>query len=69
MIKCASTKAVIELLQSFEEKHGVGSITSIGSVCSGSRTVEYIFHVKDKNGNEISIEVPSEEESIVLNKN
>ncbi len=68
MIKCASTKSVIELLQNFEKKHGVGSITSIGSVCSGNRTVEYIFHVKDKNGNDISIEVPSEKEKNILNQ-
>ena len=68
MIKCASTKSVIELLQNFEKEHGVGSITSVGSVCSGNRTVEYIFHVKDKDGNEVSIEVPSEAEKNVLSQ-
>ena len=69
MIKTASTSTVIELLRNFEEKHGAGAITSIGTVCSGARTVEYIFHVKDKNGDDISIEIPSEDENAILNKN
>ena len=68
MIKCASTTAVIELLQDLEKKHGVCSITSIGSVCSGNRTIEYVIHAKTKDGEDVSIEVPSEDESAVFSK-
>lgn len=37
MSKCASTRAIIEHLQAYEKLHGIGSVESIGSVCSGSR--------------------------------
>ncbi len=66
MAKTASTKTVIELLQNFEANYGIGSLRSVGTVCAGNRTVEYILHITDKNGKEHSIEVPSEEESNVL---
>lgn len=59
MIKAASTTDIINLLQGFEAVYGPGVITSIGSVCSGSRYIEYIFHVKDETGEEHRIEVPS----------
>ena len=66
MAKTASTKSIIELLQEFEAIYGVGSLRSIGTVCSGDRTVEYILHVTDKNGNEHSIEVPSVNEKTIF---
>jgi hypothetical protein len=62
MIKTASTREIIEYLEAYEKIHGVGSVTSIGSVCSGWRDTEYIFHIKDKNGNENHVEIPSIEE-------
>ena len=63
MIKTASTREIIEYLEAYEKTHGVGSVTSIGSVCSGWRDVEYIFNIKDKNGNEECVEIPSIEEA------
>jgi hypothetical protein len=62
MIKTASTREIIEYLEAYEKIHGVGSVTSIGSVCSGNRDVEYIFYIKDKSGHEIRVEIPSLEE-------
>lgn len=58
-MKTASTRQIIEYLQSYEKIHGIGSIESIGSICSGSRDIEYIFHIEDKNGDETSIEIPT----------
>lgn len=62
MIKTASTREIIEYLEAYEKIHGVGSVTSIGNVCSGWRDTEYIFNIKDKNGNEQRVEIPSIEE-------
>lgn len=62
MIKTASTREIIEYLEAYEKIHGVGSVISIGSVCSGWRDTEYIFIIKDKNGNEERVEIPSIEE-------
>lgn len=59
MAKTASTREIIEYLQAYEKQYGIGSVESIGSVCSGSRETEYIFHVEDKNGKELTIEIPS----------
>lgn len=58
----ASTREIIEYLEAYEKIHGVGSVASIGSVCSGRRKVEYIFYIKDKYGNEVRVEIPSIEE-------
>ena len=63
MSKCASTRAIIEHLQAYEKLHGIGSVESIGSVCSGSRKTEYIFHIEDKAGNECTVEIPSKEKN------
>ena len=65
MIKTASTREIIEYLEAYEKIHGVGSVTSIDSVCSGRRDTEYIFSIKDKNGNEERVEIPSIEEKIL----
>ena len=62
MIKTASTREIIEYLEAYEKIHGVGSVSSIGSVSSGWRDVEYIFHIKDKNDNEVRVEIPSIDE-------
>lgn len=62
MTKTASTREIIEYLEAYEKIHGIGSVTSIGSVCSGWRDTEYIFDIKDKNGNEARVEIPSIEE-------
>ena len=62
IIKTASTREIIEYLIAYEKIHGVGSVTSIGSVCSGWRDTEYIFNIKDKNGNEERVGIPSIEE-------
>ena len=65
MIKTASTREIIEYLEAYEREHGVGSVTSIGSVCSGDRDVEYIFNIKDKNGNVESIDIPTLDERML----
>lgn len=63
MIKTASTREIIEYLEAYEKIHGVGSVTSIGSVCSGARNIEYIFNIKNKKyGEEVRIEIPSIDE-------
>lgn len=62
MVQTASTREIIEYLEAYEKIHGVGSVTSIGSVCSGFRDIEYIFRIKDKNGHEARIEIPSLDE-------
>lgn len=62
MIKTASTREIIEYLEAYEKIHGIGSVTSIGSVCSGWRDIEYIFNIKDKNSNEVRVEIPSIDE-------
>lgn len=58
----ASTREIIKYLEAYEKIYGVGSVASIGNVCSGSRDVEYIFYIKDKDGNEVRVEIPSIEE-------
>lgn len=58
--KVASIKEIIEKLQKYENEHGSGGIVnSIGAVCNGDRTTEYIFHLQDQNGNETNIEINS----------
>lgn len=64
----ASTRQLIEFLEAYEKIHGVGSVRSIGSVCSGTRTVEYILRIVDKEGNEVNVEIPSIEESSLWRK-
>lgn len=59
MIKTASTSEIIKFLQSYEKLYGVGAVESIGTVCPGSREVEYIFHIEDKSGKEIAVEIPT----------
>ena len=61
-MKTASTRQIIEYLETYEKIHGVRSVTSIGTICNGWRTVEYIFYIKDKNKNETRVEIPSLEE-------
>lgn len=58
-MKTASTKQIIEYLEAYEKIHGVGSVTSIGSICSGWRDIEYIFYIRDQNKNEVRVEIPS----------
>lgn len=62
MTKAASTTNIIQLLRGYEEAYGPGVVTSIGSVCTGNRYTEYVIHVKDSNGKEHRIEVPSIDE-------
>lgn len=68
MIKTASTREIIEYLEAYEKIHGIGSVTSIGSVCSGRRDVEYIFYIKDKYGKEVRVEIPSINENELWKK-
>jgi GTPase len=64
MIKTASTREIIEILEAYEKINGVGSVISIGSVCSGRRDVEYVFYIKDhKYGKEVRVEIPSIDEA------
>ena len=63
MIKTASTREIIEYLETYEREHGVGSVTSVGAICSGNREIEYVFNVKDKDGNRMRIEIPSVDEN------
>lgn len=62
MIKTASTSEIIERLQAYEKLNGVGSVDSVASVCPGSREIEYIFYITDKNGIETSIKIPTVDE-------
>ena len=58
--KVGSVKEIIEKLQRYEDEHGEGgAVISIGTICNGNRTTEYIFHLEDKNGNETNIEINS----------
>ena len=58
--KVASVKEIIEKLQKYEDEHGSGgAVTSIGSICNGNRTTEYVFHLQDQNGNETDVEMNS----------
>ena len=67
MIKTASTREIIEKLKAYEKMYGIGSVISIGSVSSGSRDIEYVFHIKDKDGNEKNVEISSIEEKTLKN--
>lgn len=69
MIITASTREIIEYLEAYEKIHGIGSVVSIGSVCSGNRDVEYIFYIKDRYGREVRVEIPSIEEETLWEKN
>lgn len=58
--KVASVKEIIEKLKKYEHEHGSGGmVTSIGAICNGDRTTEYIFHLQDQNGNETDVEIDS----------
>lgn len=58
--KVASVGEIIEKLMEYEVEHGSGgAVTSIGHIANGDRTNEYIFHLKDENGNETDIEISS----------
>ena len=69
MIKTASTRQIIEYLEAYEKIHGIGSVDSIGSVCPGSRKVEYIFYIRDEFNSEVRVEIPSiDREELFKNK-
>lgn len=59
MIKTASTSEIITRLQAYEKLNGVGSVDSVASVCPGSREIEYIFYITDKNGIKTAIDIPT----------
>ena len=65
-MKTASTREIIEYLEAYEKIHGIGSVTSIGSVCSGARNVEYIFYIQDKNRNEVRVEIPTIDDKTIF---
>jgi hypothetical protein len=65
MVKTASTREIIKKLEAYEKMYGIGSVISIGSISCGDRDVEYVFHIKDKDGNEKNIEISSVEEEIL----
>lgn len=79
MAKVASTKEIIEKLQEYEEKHGIGAVIGISTVCNGDRTIEYIFEIandsdynrvfnnKDDHYKEIHIEISSVDDNIFFN--
>lgn len=62
MLKTASTSEIIARLQAYEKLNGVGAVDSVASVCPGSREIEYIFYITDKNGVKTSIEIPTIDE-------
>jgi hypothetical protein len=59
MTKTASTRDIIEYLEAYEKIHGVGSVTSIGSVCSGHRDIEYIFYIEGKDHYKTAVSIPT----------
>ena len=59
MTKTASTRDIIEYLEAYEKIHGVGSVTSIGSVCCGHRDIEYIFYIEGKDHYETAVSIPT----------
>ncbi|MBQ9700356.1 MAG: hypothetical protein IJV71_07015 [Lachnospiraceae bacterium] len=59
MDKVASTSDIIKLLQKYEEEHGPGAVTGIGTVCQGNRTTEYYFYIEDKDRNDYRVDIPS----------
>lgn len=67
MVKTASTREIINKLETYEKMYGIGSVVSIGSISCGSRDIEYVFHIKDKDSNEIKVEISSVSEE-TLNK-
>lgn len=65
MIKTASTSQIIEALWQYEEMFGPGSVTSIGSFCSGERDNEYVLHIQNKHGQPYSVYIPSIDEKTI----
>ena len=65
MIKTASTTQIIKMLQLYELSNGPGSVTSIGSFCSGDRDTEYVIHLVNKHEHTCSIYVPSVDEKTI----
>ena len=58
--KIATTKDIIKQLTIFEQEYGVGAVSSIATVCSGARTTQHYFEVKDSRGNnETRIAIPA----------
>ena len=67
--KVASTSEIIEKLMEFEAKHGVGAVTSISSMCSGTRETEYCLNISSADN---SVKEQCEIQSILfgdLNEN
>ena len=76
-VASTSTSEIIKKLQEYEKEHGIGAVTSIATVCSGDRTVEYIFYIandshsnkilaKDKKYEETSIEISSINDNLLF---
>lgn len=58
--KIATTKDIIKQLTIFEQEYSVGAVSSIATVCSGARTTQHYFEVKDAHGyNEKRIPIPA----------
>ena len=59
MTKIARTSDIIKLLTAYETVHGPGDVVVISTVCSDEVYAKYLFHVRNKRGEETTIEVPA----------
>ena len=53
-LKVASTHEIIEKLEEYEKENGAGAVVSLGTVCDGDRTVQYVSEIaNDSEGNRV----------------
>lgn len=78
MAKVSSTREIIEKLQEYEEKHGIGAVIGISTICNADRAIEFIFEVvndsdynrvfnnKDDRYKETQIKISSIDDNILF---
>lgn len=55
MLKVASTREIIEKLQKYEDRNGIGAIVGLSTFCGRDRTSEYEFTIaNDSEDNRVS---------------
>lgn len=62
-MKTASTREIIEKLQTYEKENGIGSVYSIATVCGGA--TKYEFNISNGISDDLSLRTDDYKETVV----
>lgn len=64
-MKTASTREIVDKLQTYEKENGIGSVYSIGLVCGINKTIQYEFKVANGISDDLSLKTEDYKESVL----